>query len=196
MLHDDPISGHFGLHRTAARVAHRFYWANYKSHVADWCRQCDACNARRGPNKHPRGPMKQYLVGAPMERVAIDILGPLPKTVDDNRYLLVLTDYFSRWAEAYPLPNQGTEEVAKAFVNQFISRFGVPRQLHTDKGSQFESKLFQDLGKRLGIDKTRTTAMHPQSDGMVERLNRTLEDVLSKFVSNHQRDWDQIFLWL
>lgn len=101
-----------------------------------------------------------------MERVAIDILGPLPKTVDDNRYLLVLTDYFSRWADAYPLPNQGTEEVAKAFVNQFISRFGVPRQLHTDKGSQFESKLFQDLGKRLGIDKTRTTAMHPQSDGM------------------------------
>ena len=98
MLHDDPISGHFGLHRTAARVVHRFYRANYKSHVANWCRQYDACKARRRP-------MKQYLVGAPMERVAIDILGPLPKTVDDNRYLLVLNDYFSRWAEAYTLPN-------------------------------------------------------------------------------------------
>lgn len=98
MLHDDPISGHFGLHRTAARVVHRFYWANYKSHVANWCRQYDACNSRRRP-------MQQYLVGAPMERVAIDILDSLPKTVDDDRYLLVLNDYFSRWAEAYPLPN-------------------------------------------------------------------------------------------
>lgn len=100
MLHDDPISGHVGLHRTTARVAHRFYSVNYKLHVVDWCRQCDACNARSGPNKRPRGLTKQYVVGAPMEGVAIDILGPLPKIVDDNRYLLVLTDYFSRWAEA------------------------------------------------------------------------------------------------
>ena len=191
MLHDDPVSGHFGVKRTLARIAFRFYWVGVKNDVADWCRQCDVCNARKGPSKHPRGPMKQYLVGAPLERVAIDILGPLPKTEDGNKYILVLTDYFTRWAEAYPLPNQATEEVAKVFMNQFIARFGVPRQLYTDKGTQFESKLFHELAKRLGIDKTRTTAMHPQSDGMVERLNRTIEETLSKFVARHQRDWDK-----
>lgn len=70
-----------------------------------------------------------------MERVAINILGQLPKT-EGNKYILVLTDYFSRWAEAYPLKGIGTEEVARVFVDQFIARFGVPRQLHMDKGSQ------------------------------------------------------------
>ncbi|CAG2197984.1 unnamed protein product [Mytilus edulis] len=93
--------------------------------------------------------------------------------------------------EAYPMIGLTAEEVAEIFVSQFVSRFGVPKQLHTDRGTQFESKLFQDLCSRLKIDKTRTTAMHPQSDGMVERLNRTLEDILSKYVTKHQKDWDE-----
>ncbi|CAG2198006.1 unnamed protein product [Mytilus edulis] len=191
MLHDDPPAGHFGQHRTLARVSRRFYWAGYKDYVIQWCRQCKTCEARKKPQKHYQGLMKQYLVGAPLERVAIDILGPLPKTHSGYRYILVLTDYFTRWAEAYPMIGLTAEEVAEIFVSQFVSRFGVPKQLHTDRGTQFESKLFQDLCSRLKIDKTRTTAMHPQSDGMVERLNRTLEDILSKYVTKHQKDWDE-----
>ncbi|CAG2219638.1 unnamed protein product [Mytilus edulis] len=134
--------------------------------------------------------MKQYLVGAPLERVALDILGPLPITTSGNKFILVLTDYFSRWAEAYPIPNQEAETISKIFVNEFICRFGVPRQVHTDQGRQFESKLFTGICKRFNIDKTRTSPLHPQSDGMVERLNRTIEDILSKFIGKDQKDWD------
>ena len=80
--------------------------------------------------------------------------------------------------------------IAKVLVNEFISRFGIPRQIHTDQGTQFESKLFQNLCQLLDVDKTRTTALHPQSDGMVERFNKTLEDMISKYIITDQRHWD------
>ena len=98
--------------------------------------------------------------------------------------------YFTKWAEAYPICNQEAVTVATVFVNEFISRFGTPRQLHTDQGRNFESALFKEVCAMLSIDKTRTTPFHPQSDGMVERLNRTIECMLSMYVAEDQKDWD------
>ncbi|CAG2202493.1 unnamed protein product [Mytilus edulis] len=88
------------------------------------------------------------------------------------------------------MPDQEAETVTRIFVSEFIARFGLPRQVHTDQGRQFESHLFHSLCQTFKMDKTRTTALHPQSDGMVERLNRTIEDILSKFIAKDQRDWD------
>lgn len=110
-----------------------------------------------------------------MERVAIDVLGPLPETDQGNKYILIAMDYFSKWPEAYALPNQETVTVANVLVSQFFSRFGVPGELHSDQGRNFESSVFQEVCTLLEIHKTRTTALHPQSDGMVERYNRTIE---------------------
>jgi hypothetical protein len=130
-------------------------------------------------------------VGAPLERIALDVLGPLPLSKNENKYILVITDYFTRWAEAYPMKNQETKTIADLLINEFVCRFGIPHQIHTDQGRQFESSLFQNLCKRLNIDKTRTTPYHPQGDGLVERLNRTIESMLSKVISSTQKDWDE-----
>jgi hypothetical protein len=105
--------------------------------------------------------------------------------------LLVLVDYFTKWTEAYPMPNQEAVTVADKFVKEFICRWGVPSSLHTDQGRQFESKIFQEVCNLLQIDKTCTTSFHPSSNGLVERMNRTLENMLKNFVSDHQRDWDR-----
>ena len=137
-----------------------------------------------------KAPMKQHQVGEPMERIAIDILGPLPESNAGNKCIMIVTDYFTRWTEAFALPNQEALTIARALVDEFISRFGLPRQIHTDQGTQFESKLFQNLCELLDIDKTRTTAFHPQSDGLVERFNKTLEDMISKYIIVDQRSWD------
>ncbi|CAC5376442.1 unnamed protein product [Mytilus coruscus] len=102
----------------------------------------------------------------------------------------IITKYFSRWAESYPMPDQEAETVTRIFGGEFIARFGLPRQVYTDQRRQFEYHLFQSLCQTFKIDKTRTTALHPQSDGMVERLNRTIDDILSKFIAKDQRDWD------
>ncbi|CAC5381629.1 unnamed protein product [Mytilus coruscus] len=113
MLHDDQVEGHLGIHRTLSRVSTRFYWAEYKENIEQWCKRSEICNSRKGPQKkRARGAMKQYLVGARLERVALDILVPLPITSSGKKFILVLTDYFSRWAEAYPIPNQEAETIS------------------------------------------------------------------------------------
>ncbi|KAJ8952348.1 hypothetical protein NQ318_017242, partial [Aromia moschata] len=191
-LHSSPSGGHFGVTRTLARVRDRFYWVNCRRDVEEWCKRCDLCSAKKGPKTRSRGKMVQYLSGAPFERVAVDILGPLPVTDRGNKYLMVVMDYFSKWPEAVPLPNQEAETVAEAFIENVIARHGVPLELHSDQGRNFESELWQEVMKIMGIKKTRTTALHPQSNGMVERHNRTICHYLSKFVSENQRDWDKL----
>ena len=122
----------------------------------------------------------------------MDILGPLPTTARGNKYILVVGEYFTKWTEAYPMPDVEARTIARYFVNEFICRFGVPEPLHTDQGRNFESTLIREICKLLGIQKTRTTPYHPQSDGMIERFNRTLLNMLSIAVKEEEDDWDLI----
>jgi transposase InsO family protein len=112
--------------------------------------------------------MNQYNVAAPFERIAIDVAGPFPLSDQRNRYLLIAMDYFTKWPEAYALPNQEVSTVAEALVTNFFCRFGIPQELHSDQDRNFESRLLQEILQRVGVNKTRTTPLHSQSDGMVE----------------------------
>ena len=100
--------------------------------------------------------------------VAADIMGPLLASKNGNRYILVASDYFTRWVEAYAIPNQEAITVARKLVDNMFCRFSLPEQLHT---AQFESKLIKEIYTLLHITKTYTTPYHPQSDGLIERLN-------------------------
>ncbi|CAC5398946.1 unnamed protein product [Mytilus coruscus] len=151
------------------------------------------CTSKKQPPRRAKSKIKQYHVGAPMERMALDIIGPFPLSKKGNKYALIVSDYFTRWVEGYPMPD--VETIIDNFANNFVCRFGVPRQVHTDQGRQFESALFKELCTRLCIDKTRTTPYRHQSDGLVERLNRSLEEILSKYVSLNQKDWDEQLPW-
>ena len=190
-LHSSLTAGHLGRNKTTRRIKERFWWPKVKGDVDLWCKCCDQCASRKMPPGKRKAPLRQYQVGMPLERVAMDVIGPLQETERGNKYILVIGDYFSKWKEGYAMPNQEAETVADHFVREFICRFGVPYQLHTDQGRNFESELFQQMCSRLGIEKTRTTPGRPESDGMVERFNRTLEAMLSMFVSENQRDWDE-----
>ena len=190
-VHDSPTAAHLGKKKTLGRLRERFFWSGCDRDVRRWCRECDLCASRKGPSKRPRAPMKAYNVGAPLERIAIDVTGPLPSTDSGNKYVLVVADYFTKWTEAYAIPNQEAETVAKKLVEEFVARYGVPREIHSDQGRNFESDLFREVCRLLDLDKTTTTPLRPQSDGMVERFNRTLKSMLSLFVSENQRDWDR-----
>lgn len=128
--------------------------------------------------------------GKPLQRVAMDILGPLPVTQSGHKYILVISDYFTKWTEAYPMKDMEATTVARLLVKEFICRFGAPQYLHTDQGRNFESHLFKETCKLLGVKKTRTTPYHPQSDGMVERFNRTLLTMLSLTAAENESNWD------
>ena len=131
-----------------------------------------------------------------MERVGIDVLGPLPKTENGNKYLVVIMDYFTKWPEVFPWPNQEAVTIPNVVVKEVVCRFGVPKQLHSDQGRNFCSNVFAEMCKLLGITKTQTTPYHPQSDGLVERYNRTIEAQISIFVDTHQTDWDEYIPYL
>ncbi|GFY08216.1 hypothetical protein TNCV_1356271 [Trichonephila clavipes] len=124
---------------------------------------------RKGPRKRTRGRLQLYNVGAPFQRIAFEILGPLPRSSDGNNNILVVMDNFTKWPETYPIHDQKASTVAEVLVQHWISRFGVPLQLHSDQGRNFDSAVCKRLCEILAIDKTRTTALHPQSESMVER---------------------------
>lgn len=141
-----------------------------------------------------RAPLEHYgEVAEPFERMALDIVGPLPTTTEGNRYILVFVDHFTKLAEAVPLPDQKAETVARAFVERVVLRHGVPQQELMDRGINFISNLMNETCRLLGIRKLTTTAYHPESNGAVERLNQTIKGLLSHLVANDQRDWD---LWM
>ena len=125
----------------------------------------------------------------PLERVAIDILGPLPMSHDGYEYIMVVEDYYTKYAEAYSLVDHTAQTAGDKLLTEFLCRFGAPLTIHTDQGREFESRLFQHLCEALGADKTRTTPYHPQSDGMVERQNRTIQQMLSAYVNEKRDDW-------
>ena len=134
LLHDSPVGGHLGVSKILGKVRARFYWNHCRRDVEEWCHKCDRCASTKGPRVKTRSPPQLYNVGQPMERVAIDVLGPLPETDSGNKYILIAMDYFSKWPEAYALPNQEAVTVADVLVSQFFSRFGVPAELHSDQG--------------------------------------------------------------
>ncbi|CAI5646298.1 unnamed protein product [Oreochromis niloticus] len=198
LVHGSVGAGHYGNAKTLRRLRGRFYWPGCQRDVELHVHCCDTCTAQKGPTQRSTAPLQQYLVGAPMERVGVDVLGPFPVTESGNRYVLVAMDYFTKWPEAYAVPDQSASTTAEKLVEEMFARFGVPAELHSDQGRNFESKVFGEICRRLGVEKTRTTPLHPQSDGLVERFNRTLATQLTILTSRHQRDWDRhlpLVLW-
>lgn len=190
LAHEHKTAGHLGRDRTLEKIRQNYFWVNYRRDVEDWVRSCEKCQRRKGTPRKRRAAMQPSAVGFPLERVAMDIMGPLPVSEKGNRYVLVIMDYFTKWAEAFPIPNQEAETIAEVFVTQFACRYGIPRQLHTDRGKNFDSRLLRSICRLLEIDKTLTSSYRPQSDGLVERMNRTIADMVAKYVRYDQRDWD------
>ncbi len=125
-----------------------------------------------------------------MDRVVTDILGPLPVSDRGNKYILLVGDQFTKWMEAYPIPDQTAETVAHKIVYEFISRFGAPLDIHSDQGRNYESNIFQQVCKLLQIHRTRTSPYHPSSNGQAERFNQVIVNMIAAYVDDNQRNWD------
>ena len=188
-LHDH--SGHLGIHKTMENVKQRFYWPGYESDIGMWIKECQQCQQRNPQQPRQNAPLGTITTSYPFEKISWDIMGPLPTTSTGNKYILVVTDLFSKWTEAFPLHSTDSTTLATILVNEIICRYGIPTVLHSDQGANLTSKLISSLCEQLGINRTQTTAYHPQGNGQVERFNRTLEAMLSKTIQQNQCDWDK-----
>ena len=134
-------------------------------------------------------PMTPIPVAGPFDKVGVDVL-QLPRSYEGNQYAVVFVDYLTKWPEVFPTKDQTALTIARLLVDQIIARHGVPSDLLSDRGANFLSQLMQEVCHQMGIHKFNTTAYHPQTDGLVERFNRTLLDMLAKTVEKNGRDWD------
>lgn len=190
MCHDTVTGGHFYFWKTYSKVKRHFVWPGVSRDVETYCRQCHICATRKTAGRKNRAPMRRYDPGLPMEEIAIDLMGPLPESSKGNKYVLVVVDSFSRWMEAYPIPNMEAKTVAAVLVNEFISRFGVPMWIKSDQGKQFKCELFTQVCDLLQVEHYMSTAFHPQGNSRVERMVKVVGNLLAAFCTT-QKEWDE-----
>uniref|UniRef100_A0A8C6LCR8 ribonuclease H n=1 Tax=Nothobranchius furzeri TaxID=105023 RepID=A0A8C6LCR8_NOTFU len=171
----------------------RFYWPQQFADTVRYCKACPQCQLTAPGRKGDRAPLiPMPVIDVPFARIAMDIVGPLERSSSGHRYILVVCDYATRYPEAFPLKKVKARQIANCLIQMF-SRVGVPREILTDQGTNFTSKLLREVYALLGVTGIKTSPYHPQTDGLVERFNKTLKSMLRKFVKNSGKDWDH---WL
>lgn len=195
LAHSHALGAHLGMEKTYERVTSRFYWPGVKREVEDYCRQCAECQLH-SPKVTYRNPLIPLpIIDVPFKRIGLDIVGPLPKSSRGHRYILVLLDYATRYPEAIPLRTATGKAVAKELF-LLCSRVGIPEEILTDQGSCFMSNVMKAFCQLLKVKQIRTSVYHPQTDGLVERFNKTLKQMLRKMIETDGKDWDQLLPYL
>ena len=190
--HDSPVSGHLAYQRTCLRIRDKFYWPSMLQDIKEYCKACPTCALQR------RVHLKTFLnpldlTSAPFEVLGLDFLGPIrPGSIAGNNHILVITDYFTKWVEVIPLPDQTALATSKALVEKVIFYHGPPKALITDRGSNFTSELFNHVCKALNTKHRTTTAYHPQTNGLTERFNKTVVEMLRKYLDDGFTNWEEM----
>ena len=187
-MHTDPLAGHFGKTKTIQRTLARYYWSSLEKDITEYIRTCDTCQRRDKPTRteslHP------IQVGQPFDRIGIDVVGPLTVTEDGNRYIITATDYLTKYPEARAVKNADASTTAQFIFEDIICRHGAPKEVLSDRGRNFIAKMIEELCKRMNIHHKRSSPYHSQTNGLVERFNRTLCETLAK-ISEDTTSWDK-----
>ena len=189
-LHAGPAGGHFGAEKLLAQARTRFWWVGMAADIDQFCRRCQRCTTHSTPTPRPRAPLGELYADEPFDTISIDFLTNLPEADRGNRYLLVVCDHFTRWCEVYPLPDMKATTVATTLVNEFISRFGCPRRLHSDCAANFVDSVMSEMCRILGIAKSKISSYHPEGNSKCERMMRTILSMLARYLDENHSEWD------
>jgi len=192
-VHSDPSGGHLGSVRMYSLVSARYYWPGMYRDVRRFvrcCRKCDLFRPKKGPHF---GSMQSFVEATkPFVRVGMDFIGPFHESARGNRYVIVIIDHFSRYAEAMAVREANASSVILALREKVLFRHSCPKEIIVDRGSQFLSGLIREHSKKSNYKLRFTAPYHPQTNGMTERLNQTLKHTIRKFVDVTQTDWDDV----
>lgn len=192
MCHDAPTDGHLGQHRTLEKIAQRFWWAGLRGDVRRYVASCTTCQMRKTPPNQKKAELHQIPPPrSPFEVIGIDHLGPFPISEDGNRHIIVAIDYLTKWVEVHVVPDTSATHLVSFVNNHLVLRHGTPRMIISDRGTSFMSRDFKDVLRNYGIEHAAASPYHPQTNGLVERTNRTLSDILAAFVNSSHKNWDQ-----
>ena len=184
-LHND--FGHPGRDRLLSLVKDRFYWPGVNNDIDKWIKGCHRCLRRKVP-PNQRAPLMPIQTSYPLELVCMDFL-TLEPSKGGYHHILIITDHFTRFAQAIPTKNQTARTTAEALYHNFLTKYGFPTRIHSDQGANFDGKIIKELCNITGMRKSRTTPYHPMGNGMCERFNRTLMDMLGTLQPSQKSNW-------
>ncbi|XP_071485282.1 uncharacterized protein [Diadema antillarum] len=192
LAHESILGGHLGAKKTSEKIQTHFFWSGMHADVVRYCRSCEVCQRTTPKGKVTKVPLGSTpLIDEPFRRVAMDLVGPIePATSHGHRFILTVVDYATRYPEAIPLRRIDTQTIAEALMGIY-SRVGIPREVLTDRGSQFTSEMMKEISRLLSIRQFTTTPYHPACNGLVERFNGTLKSMLRKMCEERPKDWDR-----
>lgn len=191
------VAGHLGVNKTYDRVLQQFYWPCMKKDISAFIKSRHTCQLTGKPNQSlkpvPLCPIA--VTSKPFEHLIIDCVGPLPTSKSGNVYLLTAMCQATRYSAAYPIRKITTKAVVKA-LTQFISIFGIPKIIQSDKGTSFTSRMFAEILRVLKVKHNQSIAYHAQSQGVLERFHQTLKALLCAYCVELNRDWEEGLPWL
>lgn len=189
--HNSASSGHNGIVRMYKRIKSKYMWPNMKKQITDYVNNCKSCQVNKTVRRKNKSPMIITTTSTTsFERVAMDIVGPLPTSSDGNRFILTLQDDLTKFSQAFCIPSHDAETKADKLI-LFMSYFGIPKTILTDQGSEFMSNTMKEVAKLFKIKQLNSTAYHPQTNGALERSHSTPKDYLKQYVSEDQSNWDK-----
>ena len=189
--HGQLLTGHDGVFKTRERILLCYYWPNMDSDIKEHLNACEKCQLRKTHHAEPPlllTPLPQ--TSEPNQRVHADLFGPLKTSGDGKKYILVMTDAFTKYVELVAIPNKEAATTASALFNRWFCRYGVPVEIVTDQGREFVNQLSEELFKLLGVLHTTTTPRHPQCNAQAEVANKTIAKYLNSFVNEATTDWE------
>ena len=193
--HSDLLAGHYGVKKTYERVRERFYWDGLFRDSEEFVKSCDDCQLKKMPRftgtRVPTSLTHLKLSCEPASDWAVDLMGPLPPTENGDKYICVFMDRFTKWPEAFPIPDKRASTIAALLMEKIICRFGAPRTLLSDRGKEFLNEIVKELSVLLDMKKLNTSGYRPQTNGQVEKFNGTLIHTVSAYVSENHKDWDK-----
>jgi predicted aspartyl protease len=191
LYHNNQISGHLAKDRLLRVLQQRFYWPKMWDDVVQYVASCRVCREFKTNVPHSHGLLAPIKATYPFEIVGVDIVGPLPRTVRRNLYVLVVIDYFTNWVEAAPLKTLTAKEAIDKFYSLVISRHGCPTKIVTDQGTHFTAKVFLKMCEAFKVEKLTFTSYHHQANGKVERFIQFFLATLKTLVNDSKTNWDQ-----
>ena len=170
-------------------ITQGYWWPNMKKEVQEYVRKCDQCQKFALNIHQPGGVLNPLSSPWPFAQWGLDIIGPFPKATRNKRYLLVGTDYFTKWVEAKLLANIRNVDAKKFVWKNIVTQFGVPHTLISDNGLQFDSKSFRSYCHELGITNRHSTPTYPQGNGQAKVVNKVIVNGLKKRLDDAKGKW-------